>query len=449
MARGPGGRAAVAHLPDRPARRARRTASRRPARAARGPPPARDRPHGGPGRARPRGHPRAERRSRRPPRGGDPRRAGRPAAPRPRAARVARHRLPGARARPPPGLLARGSGAARRGGRGGGPRRARRAVPADAGPDRRRGRGGRQRGAAPRSRCRAERRGALRRRALPLRRQPCGRRAQDPPEPHMGPARAARRDRGAAARHVPAGRRSATGYSTNGASRRRFSLGKGVNALFAGPSGTGKTMAAEIIAQRARARPLQDRSLRRRQQVHRRDGEEPRSDLPRRREQQRDPLLRRGGRALRQALRGPRLARPLREHRDRVPAPADGAVRGRRDPRDQPAPEHGRGVRPPPAVRRRVPVPRRGAAGAHLAAPVPGRRPSATPTSTSGCWRASSGSPAAASRTSCSAPPSSPPASGRRSAHGTCCAPLRREYQKMGKVLTAAELEPFEELVAA
>ena len=29
---------------------------------------------------------------------------------------------------------------------------------------------------------------------------------------------------------------------------RKLSLGKGVNALFAGPSGTGKTMAAEIIA---------------------------------------------------------------------------------------------------------------------------------------------------------------------------------------------------------
>src|SRR5262249_6978993 len=29
---------------------------------------------------------------------------------------------------------------------------------------------------------------------------------------------------------------------------RRLSLGKGVNALFAGPSGTGKTMAAEVLA---------------------------------------------------------------------------------------------------------------------------------------------------------------------------------------------------------
>ena len=48
-----------------------------------------------------------------------------------------------------------------------------------------------------------------------------------------------------------------------------------------------------------------------------------------RRRRERDPLLRRGGRALRQAIRGPRRARPLREHRGRLPAPADGVVRRR------------------------------------------------------------------------------------------------------------------------
>ena len=56
---------------------------------------------------------------------------------------------------------------------------------------------------------------------------------------------------------------------------RLFPRGPGLVALFAGPPGTGKTMAAQIIAARARARPLPDRPRHRGQQVHRRDGEEP------------------------------------------------------------------------------------------------------------------------------------------------------------------------------
>ena len=82
---------------------------------------------------------------------------------------------------------------------------------------------------------------------------------------------------------------------------RKLSLGKGLNVLFAGPSGTGKTMAAEILAERAGPGPLQDRPLHGRQQVHRRDGEEPGADLRRGRDEQRDPLLRRGRRPLRHA----------------------------------------------------------------------------------------------------------------------------------------------------
>ena len=64
--------------------------------------------------------------------------------------------------------------------------------------------------------------------------------------------------------------------TTTGASRRRSERGLGVTALFAGESGTGKTMAAEVLAGVARARPLPHRPLGGRQQVHRRDREEPR-----------------------------------------------------------------------------------------------------------------------------------------------------------------------------
>ena len=154
---------------------------------------------------------------------------------------------------------------------------------------------------------------------------------------------------------------------------RKLSLGKGVNALFAGPSGTGKTMAAEIIAGEL---GLDLYKIDLSGVVSKYIGETEKNldaHLQRGRERQRDPVLRRGRRAVRQALRGARLPRPLRQHRDRLPAAADGGVRGRRHPGHQPAPEHGRGVRPAAALRRRVPLPRRRAARPHLGAAVPRR----------------------------------------------------------------------------
>ena len=51
--------------------------------------------------------------------------------------------------------------------------------------------------------------------------------------------------------------------------------GLGISALFAGPSGTGKTMAAEVLANELRLDLLPDRSEPGGEQVHRRDREEP------------------------------------------------------------------------------------------------------------------------------------------------------------------------------
>ena len=56
---------------------------------------------------------------------------------------------------------------------------------------------------------------------------------------------------------------------------RKLSLGKGLSVLFAGPSGTGKTMAAEIIAGASGVGALQDRSLDGGEQIYRRDREKP------------------------------------------------------------------------------------------------------------------------------------------------------------------------------
>ena len=77
---------------------------------------------------------------------------------------------------------------------------------------------------------------------------------------------------------------------------------------------------------RARPRPVPSRPGDGRLQVHRGDREEPRADLRGRGRVERDPVLRRGRRAVRQALGGLGLARPLRQHRGRVPAPADGGL---------------------------------------------------------------------------------------------------------------------------
>ena len=99
---------------------------------------------------------------------------------------------------------------------------------------------------------------------------------------------------GDAARRSPPSCASAPRSTTTGASRRSRSAGLGISALFHGPSGTGKTMAAEVLAERAAARSLPHRPLARRQQVHRRDRGESAPGVRRRRGERRDPAVRRG-----------------------------------------------------------------------------------------------------------------------------------------------------------
>ena len=99
---------------------------------------------------------------------------------------------------------------------------------------------------------------------------------------------------------------------------RRRAGGFGIRVLFSGPSGTGKTMAVEVIAcelglELYKHRPLARWSAstsarRRRTSTH----------LPRGGRVERHPLLRRSRRALRQAVGGQGRARSLRQHRDRA-----------------------------------------------------------------------------------------------------------------------------------
>ena len=104
----------------------------------------------------------------------------------------------------------------------------------------------------------------------------------------------------------------------------RLTYGRGVSALFSGPPGTGKTMAAEVIASELQLDLFQDRPLRGGQQVHRRDREEPRRifDAGRGRATRSCSSTR----PMRCSASAPRsrTPRPLRQHRDQLPAAADG-----------------------------------------------------------------------------------------------------------------------------
>ena len=149
----------------------------------------------------------------------------------------------------------------------------------------------------------------------------------------------------------------------------------GLKVMFAGEPGTGKTMAAQVIANEL---GLELYRIDLATVVSKYIGETEKNldrvfvaadGL------ERDPLLRRGRRALRQALRGERRARPLRQHRGRLPAAEDGGLRGRGHAGHEPAPQHRRRVPAPHRLRDRLPVPRAGRPRAHLAQLLPEAAP--------------------------------------------------------------------------
>ena len=118
----------------------------------------------------------------------------------------------------------------------------------------------------------------------------------------------------------------------------------GYRALFHGPPGTGKTLTATLLGKYT-GRPVFRVDLSR--VVSKYIGETEKNlvaALRQGRAQGLDPLLRRGGRAVRQADRGPRRPRQVRQPGGRLPPPAHRELRRAGDPRDQPARQRRRGV---------------------------------------------------------------------------------------------------------
>jgi hypothetical protein len=120
----------------------------------------------------------------------------------------------------------------------------------------------------------------------------------------------------------------------NGASAQKMNRGFGISALFAGESGTGKTMAAEVIANELQLNLYRidlsavvskyigetEKNLRRLFDAPRTAGPSCSSTRP-------TPV--------RQAQRGQGQPRPLRQHRDQLPAAAHGGLPRAGDPGDQ------------------------------------------------------------------------------------------------------------------
>ena len=128
-------------------------------------------------------------------------------------------------------------------------------------------------------------------------------------------------------------------------------LGNGISALFGGPSGTGKTMAAQVLAGRwasisiasiwpAWSNKYIGETEKRLRDVF--DACEAR---------RRPAVLRRGRRTVRQSHAGRGCPRPLCQYRNRLPAAAHRAVRRHRHPGHQPQERSGPGLPAPPALR--------------------------------------------------------------------------------------------------
>ena len=108
------------------------------------------------------------------------------------------------------------------------------------------------------------------------------------------------------------------GATATGASTASCRSARGSTCCSPGPPGTGKTMAAEVIADEL---GLDLYKIDLSQVVSKYIGETEKNldrVFAEAAREQRDPVLRRGGRAVRQALRGEGRARPLRQHRDRA-----------------------------------------------------------------------------------------------------------------------------------
>ena len=222
---------------------------------------------------------------------------------------------------------------------------------------------------------------------------------------------------------------------------------QGLKVLFAGESGTGKTMAAEVLGGelglelfRVDLATIVSKYI-----------GETEKNLDRIFEAadglQRDPVLRRGRRAVRQALRRLRRARPLRQHRGRLPAAEDGGLPRRGHPRHQLPPEHRRRVRPPARLRDRLPVPgaRRpqadlAAAAARGGAALRRRRPRVP-------RRPSSSSRAARSATARCPPPSRPPTRARSITMRHLVRAVAQEFGKQGRLTLQTDFEQFHQVI--
>ena len=132
-------------------------------------------------------------------------------------------------------------------------------------------------------------------------------------------------------------------------------MGRGINALFAGPSGTGKTMAAQVLAREL------DRELCRvdlAEVVNKYIGETEKTAEARFRNLRARAggvVLRRSRCAVRPAHAGQGRPRPLRQYSDRLPVAAHGAVRRRGHTGHEPEKRPRFRVPAPAAIHRRFP----------------------------------------------------------------------------------------------